>query len=110
MTRAADKRSLGRRPSVIKYRGGAMPADRDVRLPVVGHMLPTRGDRDDTCALYETCLQAHTDAHRGRQCAEVPASCPAPCRWRAARRERATDFAAAPSGGHLAQAGTWRAW
>lgn len=59
-------------------------------VPVQGHMVPTNGrtkltwasgDRDETCARYVACLDAHLAAHRGRVQggAETPASCPARC-------------------------------
>lgn len=99
MTRAADKRSLGRRPSVIKHRGGK--ATERTRLPVVGHMVQAHGNRDETCARYSECLAAHVEAHRR---SDPPASCPRPCGFRVASDERATDYASAPDGGHLARA------
>lgn len=48
---------------------------------VVGHMVPTEGARDDSCANYAACLTAHVRAHRGRREEEVPARCPFACRW-----------------------------
>lgn len=87
-------------------------------LPVAqGHMSPTPGDRDESCRLYSDCLAAHVLGHRPKRASNQPAaselesgrwaSCPAGCRWREARGERATDFAYHPDGGHLARAGSW---
>jgi len=78
-----------------------------------GYMVPTAGPRDESCRRYDDCLTAHVFGHRprklGAQTSEDRergewASCPAGCRWREARLERATDFAYHPDGGHLARA------
>ena len=67
-------------------------------LPIVegGHMVPTEGDRDDGCASYRGCLEAHLKAHKGHRgdnSREIPASCPTACRWRTeATKARATDY------------------
>ncbi|HSN13669.1 MAG TPA: hypothetical protein VLT61_03500 [Anaeromyxobacteraceae bacterium] len=109
MTRAADKRSLGRRPSVIKHRarkGEAPPPPEPVRAPTVGHMVPTEGDRDETCAHYDTCLTAHVEAHKR---SDPPASCPPVCRFREATTERATDHVSA-GGCYLARAASQGVW
>jgi hypothetical protein len=60
------------------------------------------GDRDDTCARYLSCLDAHLAAHQGRTQGgpETPASCPVGCRWRAAGEPvRATDYLGSREGG-----------
>lgn len=79
-------------------------------VPAPGGSVITRdgGDRDETCARYTVCLDAHLAAYRGRigGGSETPASCPrAPvamalpgsgCRWREdAPRMRATEYVSA---------------
>lgn len=117
----------GRARAEQQQRGSEVPPPPRVplRLTVVatGHMVPTHGatrdtyasgDRDDGCAHYARCLDAHLAAHHRNapsrvesdDGAEVPASCPrAPgdgslpgsgCGWReAAPATRATDYMAA---------------
>ncbi|HSN16445.1 MAG TPA: hypothetical protein VLT61_17555 [Anaeromyxobacteraceae bacterium] len=109
MTRPAEKRSLGRRPSVIKHRArkdGTRPPPEPRRLPSVGHMVPTEGDRDETCARYDACLTAHVEAHKR---SDPPASCPQPCMFREATTERATDHVSA-GGCYLARAASQGVW
>lgn len=56
------------------------PPKSETRL-VQGHMQPTEGPRDESCAKYGDCLTAHIRAHRGQREAETEARCPFGCRW-----------------------------
>jgi len=60
-------------------------------LPAIGHMVPTAGDRDETCQHYSACLTAHVARYCRRS--DTDASCPETCRWRERRIESAVDYA-----------------
>jgi hypothetical protein len=64
-------------------------------------MVPTPGERRESCARYADCLTAHVAAHslskRGDK-RDPPASCPSPCKWYGPNGERATDYAVSKRG------------
>jgi hypothetical protein len=62
-------------------------------------MVPTRGDRNPSCARYNDCLTAHVRAHNKSADKRDPScSCPAPCPWFVRNGERATDYAVSRTG------------
>ncbi len=83
--RRAEQRAVGVVP--------APPSRVRHKLPVVGHMAPTAGPRDETCVNYSPCLTAHVRAHRARGESETDARCPWGCRWyREQEQAPATTF------------------
>lgn len=82
--------------------------DRPVRsLPMVGYLVPTEGERHETCSRYSACLAHHVRVHKR---SDPPASCPVSCLFRETETKRATDYMYAPGGGPIAQAEANRPW
>lgn len=76
---------------------------RRVRLPVVGHMIPTSGIRREDCASYEECLTAHARSYSG------DAHCAIECRWfKPSPPESATMYAS--SGRSSQEAAIYAMW
>ena len=89
----------------VRHAAVDKPKPDTVHLP--GYLVPTHGERHETCALYSRCLAHHVRVHKR---SDPPASCPAACMFREEVTTRATDHMYASGGGPIAQAADNRPW